>query len=139
MNDSLITVQQAIYELFVNDTELMATVTGVFDTLPDDQPYPFITIGDFTTVDESTVEISGMNLTLTIHTWDEGESRLRLKQLMAQIVNLVHHAELEDLGSPQIHNIVNVSFEFSTLFKDPDGVTLHGVQRFRIVTDEVIV
>lgn len=135
MNDSLLTVQTAIYDALKNDAELSNVITGVFDHVPKDQPYPFVTLGEATTVDASTKGIPGMEHTLTLHTWDQGESSLRLKEIMGVLLNLLHDTELV-LTSP--HNLVNIRFEFAETFKDPDGFTLHGVQRFRIVTDEQV-
>ena len=136
MIDSQVAVQQAIFSELKADTQLMAVIKGVFDVVPDNQQFPYITIGDMTAIDGSTQGVDGMEITLTIHSWDQSESRLRLKQIMGDVVEILHCAELVPSGSPQIHNIINVRFEYSDLFKDPDNRTWHGVQRFRIVTDE---
>lgn len=136
MNDSQIEVQQAIYEALAADWALSDIINGVYDTVPDGAPLPLITIGEFTSVDDSTMSIPGQNHTVTIHSWSEGESRLELKTIMAEVIRILHDQEITLGGSPQIHHLINIRWEFSETFKDPDGRTLHGVQRFRIVTDE---
>lgn len=133
MKDSQIPVQTAIVSALTSDETLMGIVTGVFDMVPHEQAVPFVTIGDFTSSDNSTKGTGGMEHTLTLHVWDEGSSRLRLKQIMSRLIELLHDQPLTLAGG---HKLVNLRFEFSETFRDPDGVTIHGVQRYRIVTDE---
>lgn len=136
MIDSQIAVQQAIYDHLNDDATLMALIQGVYDMVPDDAVFPFITIGNMTSIDGSTKGIDGQEITLVIHAWSQGESRLEIKQIMAAVINSLHNTALVPSGSPQVHNIVNTRYEYTDLFKDPDGRTHHGVIRFRIVTDE---
>lgn len=140
MIDSQISVQQAIYDYLYNarygsPVLLSTSVSGIFDIVPDSQAFPYITIGNMTTIDDSTQGIAGQEITLTVHVWDQAESRLRIKQITAQIIELLHHAALTPTGSPQLHNLINIMYEFSDLFLDPDNRTHHSIVRFRIVTD----
>lgn len=133
MKDSQIAVQTSVLTTLTGDTALMALITGVFDIVPSSQAVPFVSIGDFSSSDNSTNGVDGMEHTVTLHIWDEGGSRLRLKQIMSRLIELLHDS---DLTLSDGHNLVNLRFEFSETFRDPDGVTLHGVQRYRVVTDE---
>ena len=131
MSDAQLPVQAGIYTTLTNDVPLMALITGVYDIVPKEQLFPFITIGDVTQTDDSTKGVAGMDLTVTIHTWDQSDSRYRLKQIMGEVYRILHDTSYVVAGM----NLINSRFEFSDVFKDPDGITTHGVQRFKIIVD----
>jgi hypothetical protein len=43
---------------------------------------------------------------------------------------LLHDSSLSQTG----FNLVNMRYEFSDVLRDPDGVTRHGIIRFRAIT-----
>lgn len=137
MIDATVPLQTLLYDTLTNDSSLSAVVTGVFDTVPDEQPTPFITIGDISSLDYSTHGIPGQEHTVTIHVWDEGESRLVSKQIAGIVIGALHDKDLTFTGSPVHHRLLNIRWEFTDVFKDPDGRTWHGVVRFRVVTDQI--
>ena len=49
---------------------------------------------------------------------------------MDRIHDLLHDSSLSVSG----FNLINSRFEFSDILRDPDGVTRHGVMRFRVIT-----
>ena len=48
---------------------------------------------------------------------------------MDRIHTLLHDSSLSVSG----FNLVNTRFEFMDILRDPDGITMHGVMRFRAV------
>ena len=48
---------------------------------------------------------------------------------MDRIHDLLHNHSLSVTG----FNLINLRFEFSDILRDPDGVTRHGIMRFRAV------
>jgi len=131
--DAQLAVQTGIYSALTGDAPLMALVTGIYDIVPEKQVFPFITIGEMTQVDDSTASVSGMDLTLMIHIWDQDLSRYKLKEIAGEIYRVLHNQNWAIAGM----NLVNCRFEFSDVLGDPDGRTQHCLQRFRIITDQV--
>jgi len=135
IHDSQVAVQTAIYSALTTNTWIAANTIPVFDMVPKGQPTPFITIGDMTCVDNSTVGIGGQVITLMIHCWDQDLSGKRLKTMMRKVINTLHDRTLtltDPLGETTFTN-TNTRYESSQIFKDTDGLTLHSVQKFRIV------
>jgi hypothetical protein len=73
-----------------------------------------------------------MEQTLTLHTWSRYLGLAEAKQIMAAVVAALDQANLSISG----HSLVLLRFEFSSTFLDPDGLTRHGVQRFRVITQQ---
>jgi hypothetical protein len=49
---------------------------------------------------------------------------------MDKIHDLLHDVSLAVSGV----NLINLRFEYSDIMRDPDGITRHGVMRFRAIT-----
>jgi hypothetical protein len=133
--DAQVAVQKAIFTALSANAYISSNTIQVFDMVPKGQAVPFITIGDMTTVDNSTVGIGGQVITLMIHCWDQDLSALRLKTMMRKVAETLHDQTLtliDPLAETTFTN-VNTRYESSQVFKDPDGLTQHGVQKFRIV------
>ena len=105
----------------------------VHDHVPSGTSFPYIVIGEETMTDESsTKDIDFNNFTLTIHTFSRNRGRKEAKQIMARIYELLHTASLSVSGATH----VNTRFEFSDVVKEQDGLTYHGVQRFRTILQD---
>lgn len=124
-------LQQAVYAALAGDATLTALAAGgVHDHVPQDQPFPFVQIGEATVRDWSAKTFDGAEHTLTIHAWARGRGRKGVKEIMARIHEVLHNAALAVTG----HTLVLLRFEFADAMEDPDGLTYHGVTRFRAVT-----
>lgn len=125
-------IQVAIYQTLTNDTAIMARVTGVYDEVPQDATFPYIVIGDDTGVQWDTDDTLGAESTLTIHVWSRKAGRKETKEIMQLIYDALHRQELDITG---MHSVV-CQWEFSETLLDPDGVTRHGVTRYRSIARE---
>jgi hypothetical protein len=121
----------------------------VYDFVPQDTAYPYVTIGDDTNLPWDTFTETGLESTLTIHTWTRTRGRKDNKEIQGEVYGLLHRAELTYLGSgeslilnfaTQSYSVdasyfVSCEFEYSDTVLDPDGHTYHGIQRFRVLLD----
>lgn len=134
--DSQLAVQGAILSSLQGATGLTGLLasgaTSIFDHVPQSSAYPYVVIGETTARDFDCKSSDGMEQTLTIHTWSRYRGLKETKQIMAQIVETLDQAALGVTG----HTLVLLRFEFSATFLDPDGLTRHGVQRFRAITQK---
>ncbi len=123
-------LQSTIYSTLNNDNTLTSTLgAGVFDEVTEGTTYPFVAIGEDTVTDFGTKTEDGGQFTINIHVWSQYTGSKETKNIMDRIHDLLHDSNLSVTG----FNLVNLRFEFSDILRDPDGITRHGVMRFRAI------
>ena len=123
-------LQTTIYSTLSNDNTLTNTLgAGVFDEVVENASYPFVALGEETAIDYSTKDLDGGEFTINIHVWSQYKGSKQTKEIMDRIHDLLHDSSLSVSG----FNVINLRFEFSDILRDPDGVTRHGVMRFRAI------
>lgn len=106
----------------------------VYDEAPHGKKGEYVTIGAMTAVDESTDRTVGFSCTITLHSWSvrSGSSSQGFKkvyELMGEVYDVLNRGTLTAVG----YTVLGVDLEFEDAFRDPDGRTRHGVQRFRAI------
>ncbi len=110
----------------------------VFDTapfLPEGAPastFPYCVIGEDTFSAWDTDDTRGAQATVTLHFWSRADGFKEVKALMDQAYRRLHRAEMTGSGVW----LVDCLYEFGEAMNDPDGVTKHGVQRYRLTMQE---
>ena len=131
--DSQWPLQQAVYATLTDDAALQALIGNparVFDHVPQDSAFPYVVVGEATSGPFDTKTEDGLEQTLTIHTWSRYRGLKETKDIMAAVMGALDDQALAVNG----HDLVLLRFTFGATFLDPDGLTRHGVQRFRAVT-----
>lgn len=131
--DSQWAVQQAVHAKLVGDAALQALLGNpprVFDHVPAATLFPYVVIGEAhgTPFDSKTED--GFDQTLTLHTWSRYRGLKETKEVMAGLVAALDGGDLPVAG----HRFVLLRFVFATTMLDSDGLTRHGVQRFRVIS-----
>jgi len=123
-------LQSAIYAA-LNVPAITDTLNcGVYDEVIEGNSYPFITLGEETAIDYSTNNLVGAETTINIHIWSRYKGSKQTKEIMDKVHDLLHDVSLTVSGV----NLINLRFEYSDIMRDPDGITRHGVMRFRAIT-----
>ena len=123
-------LQSSIYTA-LNVSAITTTLAcGVYDEVVEGNTYPFITLGEETAIDYSTNNLVGAETTINIHIWSRYKGSKQTKQILDKIHDLLHDVSLTVSGV----NLINLRFEYSDIMRDPDGITRHGVMRFRAIT-----
>ena len=123
-------LQTAIYSTLSNDNNLTSTLgAGVFDEVIEGATYPFVVLGEETAIDYGTKDLVGGETTINIHIWSQYKGSKETKNIMDRIHDLLHDSDISVSG----FNLINLRFEYSDIMRDPDGVTRHGVMRFRAI------
>lgn len=104
----------------------------VYDHVPEGTPYRYVTIGEATAIDGGSKTEVGQEHTVTVHAWSRGRGRKETKELLGKVYAALHQQPLTVNG----HEVSLIRFEFADSFLDPDGLTYHGVHRYRIITTE---
>lgn len=125
-------IQKAFYDALTGSTSVMALVSGVFDHVPPKQAFPYICIGDDTAIDWDTDNSVGLEATCTLHVWSDYRGRSQAKNIMETIYGLLHRQDMTIEG----YTTVDVQCEYQEVGVDPDGLTRHGVMRFRVIIDK---
>ncbi len=131
--DSQWPVQEAIYGALIGDPTLQGLLGNparVFDHAPQGSDFPYLVIGESQASQFDTKTESGLDQRLTLHTWSRYRGLKETKEIMAAVIDALDGQSLAVGG----HALVLLRFEFATTIVDDDGLTRHGVQRFRVLT-----
>jgi hypothetical protein len=123
----------AIYAALTADAALKALVgdpARVYDDVPEGTPFPYVTLGEISTLDWSTASEIAFEHRLTLHIWSRYGGRKEIRDITAAIHDVLHDADLALAG----HRLVSLFFQASDVFRDPDGATVHGLARYRART-----
>lgn len=129
-------VQQAIFDALTGAAALTALLgdgaAGVYDDVPENATFPYVTIGEtFLSPFDTKTEI-GVEHVVVLHIWSRYEGAKECKQIMTAIYDALNRAALSVSGQ----TVVDSRFTFAQTMRDPDGETRHGIQRFTVWTVE---
>ena len=124
-------LQKAIYTKLNDATISGASVSDVpiYDDVPEGTVAPYINIGEETAINDGTKTVDAVEHTLTIHIWSEYRGRYEIKHIMQQVYQNLHNTAITVSGA----SLVNIRQEFATTLEEADGITRHGVMRFRAI------
>jgi hypothetical protein len=130
-------LQAAIYTRLTSYTPLTTALGGarVFDHVPQNQPFPYVVLGDDTLVDWSTKTNNGWEATLTLHCWDRPKAgRKSVKTILGHLYDALHRQEASVTVTG--FQLVLLQCEFQQTFQETavegdNDHFYHGVMRFR--------
>lgn len=122
-------LQEAVYTALTGTAGLMAVISKVYDAVPANAVFPYVTIENVSGRDWSTQTFDGYELDLTIKAWsDQGKvGKGEVLSILSLIHGALHNAALAVTG----FTLVLLQYDYSDVFEESDGVTLQGVIRFR--------
>ena len=126
MSDYAVAVQTAVYDALNGNSSLTSSVSGIYDFVPESTSFPYVKVGDQTMVEDGTKDKKGSDFTLMVHTFSRYRGSKEIKEIMSLVYDILHESSLTVSGAMN-----NMRFEFSDIIKESDGLTTHGVQRFR--------
>lgn len=126
MSDYAVAVQTAVYDALNGNSSLTSSVSGIYDFVPESTSFPYVKVGDQTMVEDGTKDKKGSDFTLMVHTFSRYRGSKEIKEIMSLVYDILHESSLSISGAMN-----NMRFEFSDIIKESDGLTTHGVQRFK--------
>jgi hypothetical protein len=121
-------LQQAIFTR-------LSTYTGmptVYDDVPQSAAsWPYIVLGEDTHVPWDTDDSTGAESTITIHIWSRQRGKKETKDIQGLIYTALNRYEMSVDG----HHLVTLEFDYSDVLLDPDGLSRHGVSRYRTLVE----
>lgn len=127
-------IQSAIYTALTGDATLMALIQGVYDDVPQSaasetsSDFPFVVIGEDDFISWDTDTETGHEGTLNIHVWSRYRGKYETKQIFGAIYNALNR---QDLTLTNFW-LIDIQYDSSDSFVDPDGFTRHGVIKFLV-------
>lgn len=132
--DADLALQKALYARLAEDAPLAALVaTRIYDNVPGDTGFPYLTLGEAQVEDWSAGEATGAEHRLAFNAYARGGGRAEAKAIMGAVNAALHDAELTLEG----HRLVNLRFLGAETRRDADGATWRGTIRFRAVTEPI--
>ncbi|MFE6223330.1 DUF3168 domain-containing protein [Streptomyces sp. NPDC057854] len=127
-------VQAAVYARLTGDEQLSALITGVYDYVPEDVAFPYVTVGEAIETPDNTVAGLGRETVVTLHVWTRARGHAKGLAIAARITALLDHQPLTLAGA---HHVAT-RYEFGQTLTDPEppGDIRHVVLRYRVVTEQ---
>lgn len=91
--------------------------------------YPYVVLYDLELLTNDTMASEYFEGTFNIHSWSDQPDLAIIGDIQKAVYDVLHKQSLtmDDYLTTEMHQ------EFSTILRDPDGITIHGVQRFRLI------
>ena len=126
-------LQRNIYQALTNSSKLTSLLGGdrIYSQAPPAAQFPFITLGQTVNLDWSTGTDEGAEHSLTLHVWSRADGAREVHEILEMIRTVLH----DQLPALENHYLVNLRHEFMGARLDPDGETMHGIVRYRAVTE----
>ena len=126
-------LQQAVYATLSADAALTALLGPgrIHDDVPQGSRPPYVTFGPAAVQDWSAGSEPGTEHLLTLHVWSDACGKAEAQAILAALRAALHDRPLAVAG----HVLVNLRHERSETRRTPDGERIHGLARFRAVTE----
>lgn len=130
--DADLALQKAIYARLSSDAALAALVAArIYDNVPGDAGFPYMTLGEAQVSDWSTGDSEGAEHRLAFHAYSRSGGRAEAKDILGAINGALHDAGL----TPEGAQLVSLRFLDAETRREPDGTTWRGTIRFRALTE----
>lgn len=130
--------QKTVYEVLSNDAALTLLLGGagkVFDHVPQNTEYPYISMNIKPWNDRGNHDYEGLETNFQINVWysENGRGDLKVQQIQKRIDELLHNTNICIEG----WNIISLRRVTIDILNEPDGVTKHGVQIYKLLIGEI--
>lgn len=122
MSDGSFPLQQTIVSI-LSGISLPLPAGHVHSPAPQDASLPYVEVGDSDTVAADVQCRDGLEETITIHVWTDGESYKLAKDIASSIREALHAQKLTVAGRSAALAMVRST----RVFTDSDGEAIHGV------------
>src|SRR5690606_9406725 len=108
--------QKAVVSALKANPALMARVTGVFDKVPSDQRFPYVTLGSLFETEADTHTTRGLLASVTLHVWSEYEGNREAAEILEALDAVLDRQPLSVPGWTH----VSVARESADTVPDPN-------------------
>lgn len=122
-------VHKAVYTAL---NGVISSAVYAMGNVPDGLATTYAVVGEATAAADDSDQRLGFSIAVVVHTWDsDPDSRgfNQVEPLMGEIYAALNRVNLTFTG----YTLTDSFFEFEQANIDSDGLTAHGVQRFRVL------
>jgi len=125
-------LQTAVYQMLSNDASLLNLVTGVYDHVTEQTPFPYVYLGEPLLDIDREVKIEDIaEETIAIHVYHNQETSGEYGNAKVyEILDAVHEALKYKIELPS-YEIMQVTPREPRVFDDIDNVQKHGVITYK--------
>jgi hypothetical protein len=133
MPSSALALQKALFTHLTTAPGVLALLGAprIYDDTPQPATFPYVTFGQSTLRDADGDDAPADEHVLTLHVWSRAAGRREIHALIDALRAALHDQPL----TLESHRLINLRHEFSDARRDADGETLHGIVRFRALTE----
>ena len=127
-------LQEAILAALSADVALRAiigTPARIFDDVPRDTLFPYLTIGDGDEIEAGTATEAGSEHRITLHAWSRYAGRREVKLILERVRTILHDANLTITGN----RLINLRCEAMEFTRATDGRNTHGLARIKAMLE----
>jgi len=132
---AIIAVSKAVHAK-LRDDEGVQSVLGhpprLYDNPPEDPVFPYLTYGPMRSQDISGDGAVINNHTMTLHIWSRYGGRAQVMEALEVVTKALERGVLDVADI----SLVRSQVSYTDIFRAPDGLTLHGLIRFSLMTDQ---
>lgn len=122
MSDGSFELQGAVFTA-LNSASPALVSGGVHAPAPQDNPLPYVEVGESDTLQGDVQGRDGLTETISIHVWTASGSFAAAKQIISRIRDILHAKELTASGRSSAFAVIGST----RVFTDEDGQSIHGV------------
>lgn len=127
-------LQKLIYDRLVDDAGVHAVVANrIYDNPIGKDIFPYVSFGPSDVIEDDADCITGRVETIQIDCWSRYQGGFKeVKDLTDAVKKALHRYE----GSFQNNALVEMTVQSIRHFRDPDGITSHGVVTVQAIVEE---
>lgn len=128
-------LQRLVFATLTGNGAIMAIANGVYDSVPTDpfgEKTAYISFGPTDSIEDDADCITGVETTMQIDIWSRAVGALECKTLTDFVRRALHRKSLQLTE----HALVDTWVTLTRVFRDPDGLTTHGVAQVTCMIEE---
>lgn len=132
MQTALPYIQAGFYQVLTSHQPLMDAIEGVFDGVPSEQAFPYVTLGEQTPNPFDTKTSTGEEIVWTLHCWSRYPGRAEAYRILNLMMEAFSSVSLSLGGGFYVVRFERNQSNHATVIEDIDGQTRHGILRVRL-------
>lgn len=121
-------LQSAIVRKLRNSSDLTTRVTGVYDDVPEDASYPYVSVGSITETADDAHNRQGLDSLVVLHVWSDYQGFAEAADIFAAVDAALDRQPLDVPGWTD----VSIRHESHDFLKDPDPKIRHVHAQYRV-------
>lgn len=130
-DDATWPLQVAVRSKIESDGPLSAAIEDVWDEAPEGAPFPYLTLGPFTSIPDYTHSEFGAETYVDIHVWSTYSGNAELGPIVAHIIRVFDHQTLSIVG----HTLTAMRWDQTVQVPDTDPDVRHAMVRLVATTE----